>query len=110
MSQVISFRLDRNNPREAQALYVLTKWREEGYSLRHMLTEALIAVEKGGKKRDDEKLAQLMSAVQEIAVMLEGYQGMPPPARQPVAPKKPTLSEDFVSAIKTNAKRGITLD
>jgi hypothetical protein len=48
--------------------------------------------------------------VQEIAVMLEGYQGMPPPARQPVAPKKPSLSEDFVSAIKTNAKRGIKLD
>jgi hypothetical protein len=109
MSQVILFGLDRNNPREAQALYVLTKWREEGYSLRHMLTEALIAVEKGGKKCDDEKLAQLMSAVQEIAVMLEGYQGMPPP-HQAAKPKKPSLSEDFVSAIKTNAKQGVRLE
>jgi hypothetical protein len=42
--------------------------------------------------------------------MLEGYQGMSPQEHRPVAPKKPTLSDEFVIAVKTNAKRGITLD
>ena len=37
MSRVIGFRLDSDNPREAQ--------REAGYSTRHVLTEALLGLE-----------------------------------------------------------------
>jgi hypothetical protein len=42
MSQVISFRLDQNNPREAWALSVLSGMQEQGYQVRHILTEALV--------------------------------------------------------------------
>jgi hypothetical protein len=34
MSEVISFRLDNTNPREAQALEVLKAWIGMGYSIR----------------------------------------------------------------------------
>ncbi len=45
MSEVISFRLDTENPREARAQKVLTVWQEEGYSIRHTITEALLTLE-----------------------------------------------------------------
>ena len=40
MSQVFSFRLDEDNPREAQALQVIKTWASKGYSLRYILVEA----------------------------------------------------------------------
>jgi hypothetical protein len=45
MSKVYSFRLDENNPREAQAKGVIHAWVEEGYSLRHVVVEALLSFE-----------------------------------------------------------------
>ena len=45
MSEVICFRLDRDNPREAQALQVLAAWQEAGFSRRHVLTEALLRLD-----------------------------------------------------------------
>ena len=42
MSDVISFRLDKDNPREEKARQVLKSWYEEGYSLRYIMTEALL--------------------------------------------------------------------
>jgi len=45
MSEVISFRLDNANPREAQALEVLNAWIEKGFSTRFILTTALLELE-----------------------------------------------------------------
>ena len=49
MSEVISFRLNPENPREAQALEILRAKKSEGFSSRQVLTDALIGmvVEKG---------------------------------------------------------------
>ena len=44
-SRQIGFRLDPDNPREAQALAVLEQGRAAGYKARHILTEALLALE-----------------------------------------------------------------
>ena len=44
MSEVFSFRLDKDNPREAQALSVLYEWKDKGHSLRFVLVEALLAL------------------------------------------------------------------
>ena len=41
MSKVYSFRLNDDNPREVQAREVINTWISKGYSLRHILTEAL---------------------------------------------------------------------
>ena len=48
MSEVISFRLDNANPREAQALEVLNAWIEKGFSTRFILTTALLELEHHG--------------------------------------------------------------
>jgi hypothetical protein len=42
MSKVISFRLDDTNPREAGALDILNQWSEAGYSIRFVITKALL--------------------------------------------------------------------
>ena len=42
MSKVYSFRLDEHNPRENQAKEVIEAWILKGYSLRHIIAEALI--------------------------------------------------------------------
>lgn len=44
MSEVISFRLNPENPREAQALEILRTKQSEGFSSRRVLTDALIGV------------------------------------------------------------------
>ena len=45
MSKVISFRLNPDNPREAQALEILISKQSEGFSSRRLLTDALISME-----------------------------------------------------------------
>ena len=45
MSKVISFRLNKNNPREAIAWHVLQARIAKGYSIRHIMTEALIKLD-----------------------------------------------------------------
>lgn len=42
MSKVYSFKLNDDNPREAQAREIIEAWVEERYSLRHIITEALL--------------------------------------------------------------------
>jgi len=45
MSDVISFRLDNDNPREQKARQALKDWYEKGYNLRHITTETLLKLE-----------------------------------------------------------------
>ena len=45
MCKVISFRLDQNNPREAEALSILDDRLSQGFSTRHTLTEALLLLD-----------------------------------------------------------------
>jgi len=50
MSEVISFRLDKENLREAKALMILHEWRKNGYSLRQTITEALVSLDRDGHR------------------------------------------------------------
>jgi hypothetical protein len=53
MSKVYSFRLDSENPREALAMDVINTWVSQGYSLRRILTDALINYQdKGNDERE----------------------------------------------------------
>jgi hypothetical protein len=45
MSQVVSFRLSKENPREAKAYEILNAWRANGYSMRHTITQALLTLD-----------------------------------------------------------------
>ena len=45
MSEVISFRLNKDNLRESKALLILQEWKAKGYSILQTLTEALLKLE-----------------------------------------------------------------
>jgi hypothetical protein len=114
MSEVISFRLDRNNPREAQALGVLKKGQEAGYSLRHVLTEALLALEASAE--EEQAVAQVLLEVadrlEQIQSALEQFRHMKLTPAQPQnnMSEQAVLAESFVLAVKNAAKPGMTFN
>jgi|GEM_PF-1378203 len=114
MSEVISFRLDRTNPREAQALEVLRKGQEAGYSLRHILTEALLALEAAAEDEQaaTRALADVAVQLEQIQSVLERLQHMDlapvPPQRE--TPQQSVLAEAFLLSVKSAAKPGLGLD
>ena len=65
MSKVYSFRLDENNPREAQAREVIDAWVTQGYSLRHQIVDVLISFQDkmSQQKSYDELLKQIESLI-----------------------------------------------
>jgi len=100
MSKVYSFRLDADNPREAQAKEVIDTWVSQGYSLRHILTDALInyqdtgSVEIGFEKVFDQ-LSELVQGLENGVTKKESV-GV-----------NPTITPEFVSAMKKGARQGI---
>lgn len=110
MSQVIGFRLDRENPREAQALAVLERWQEAGYSTRHILTEALLTLEAsetdGGQEFPVEKIVSALEQVGEQLARLQ-REGLRP--RSVEAPEA-LLEEAFLLSVKEAAQPGLRLD
>jgi hypothetical protein len=114
MSEVISFRLDRNNPREAQALGVLKKGQEAGYSLRHVLTEALLALEASAEEEQAvaQALLEVAGRLEQIQSALEQLRYMNPVPAKPQnnRPEQAVLAESFVLSVKSAAKPGLVLD
>jgi hypothetical protein len=114
MSEVISFRLDRNNPREAQALAVLRKGQEAGYSLRHVLAEALLALEAAAEEEQvvAQALTEVAGRLERIQSALEHLQPMNLPLAQPQnsQPEQAALAESFVLSVKSVARPGLGWD
>jgi hypothetical protein len=113
MSEVISFRLDRNNPREGQAMAVLRKGQEAGYSLRHILTEALLALEASA---EDERqilaaLAEVSQRMGQIRDALESLQqgNLAPVQMRDERPNQAALAESFLFSVKNAAKPGVRI-
>ena len=101
MSEVISFRLDRDNPREAQARAVLKARVDKGYSVRHVLTEALLTYY---GSQSDKDIQDLSMKLDQISQMLQ-QNGVPPPLNE----RKVELSDRFMASIKKAAKPGVGL-
>ena len=72
MSKVYSFRLDENNLREAQAREVIDAWVSQGYSLRYVMSEALLMLE----SRDTNE-ANLKFFLEEIRELINGNNHIP---------------------------------
>jgi len=100
MSKVFSFRLDANNPREAQARKVIEAWVSQGYSLRNILTDALIRY--GGNGESMNMWERVYDQLIDIAKGLENGLVEKEPVRE-----KPPLSQNFVAATKQGAREGI---
>jgi hypothetical protein len=100
MSKVYSFRLDKNNPREAQAREVIEAWGKKGYSLRCFLTDVLVDFSRQEKKDDEMEilLSHLRSLIYkldtETSIELENQ-------------AQSNLSASFLDALRKNAKTGV---
>lgn len=99
MSKVYSFRLSDENPREAQAREVIDALVSQGYSLRHILTDALIRYgDKGNPTSGWDKVYDQLS---EIVRELENG-GVKNQSKH----NRSALSPGFVEAMKKSAKDG----
>ena len=101
MSKVYSFRLDENNPREAQAREVIDAWVSKGYSLRHIIIEALIFYH-----NQDSQNSELEDILEKITHLLATTNE----GGKPVKVIQETLPETFVGAISKSVKSGIRID
>jgi len=100
MSKVYSFRLDENNPREAQAREVIDAWVEKGYSLRHIIIEALIIYH--NQDSQNSELEEILERITHLlGIMTEG--------RESIKVLRETLPETFVGAISKSVKSGIRI-
>jgi uncharacterized protein (DUF1800 family) len=107
MSDVFSFRLESNNPREAQAREVIKAWAKQGYSLRHIMTEALLLL--GKREANSTNLGDITETVDRLSRLVERLDAHLEviQADQPV---KLELSKSFVSSIKMAAKLGMRIN
>ena len=100
MSKVYSFRLDADNPREAQAMEVIDTWVSQGYSLRYILTETLI---KNGNVQENSK--QLVETIDRLSELVQAFdKGVGNNDRRD---DKTKLSMAFTDAMKKSIKQGI---
>jgi hypothetical protein len=112
MSEVISFRLDATNPREARALEIMNAWVVQGYSARFILTNALIALNPPGSEpiknedgRDMELVLNQIGLLLEILKARETNLGI----RQDPDGEPSILQENFLASIRQAVKPGIKL-
>jgi len=101
MSKVYSFRLDENNPREAQARKVIDAWVAKGYSLRHQLVDVLISFQDKGSQQ--KAYDELLKQVERLIVHSK---------RSNQAPNdlSDILSDKFIGPLKMSVKDGLKIE
>lgn len=101
MSKVLSFRLDENNPREAQASQIIETWASRGYTLRYLLVEALLAYAEEKPQQNNISLAleKIIALVQELRIEPESGNG---PHSTDIH-----LSEAFLNAVTKATRPGL---
>lgn len=105
MSEVISFRLDPDNPREASAILVIQAWKDKGFSVRQIMVEALLKLE---TNRSDESLSGLYRKMEEISVQIEAISNNNPVIinNNGESPDE-RLSHQFMQSIKISVLPGL---
>jgi hypothetical protein len=112
MSVVISFRLDRTNPREARALDLLNAYIEQGYNARFILTQALLELDHPGSdlemSQDDQGLQLVLDHIDQLIEIVRVGESNPL-SKKTIEPELPKLNDRFLASIKQGAKPGIKL-
>ena len=100
MSKVFSFRLDIDNPRESQAMKVIDTWISQGYSLRHIITDALInhGDDRLNCKEINKAYYQLAQLVDYIKRDFHNSENLT---------SKVNLPKKFIDSMKKSAKKGL---
>ncbi len=108
MSEVISFRLDPDNPREVSAILVLQTWKDKGFSIRQIMAEALLKLETNNNNESDQSLSDLFRKLEEISVQLEGIIRHSPSIIEAKRESSDEgLSHQFVQSIKFSVLPGL---
>ena len=112
MSEVISFRLNKNNPREARALNVIRDWFTEGYSIRHIITEALLRLDGTDSEQVSFTANELITSLHQINQLLEqlGNGDSTRAINQGERQESTGLTATFIASVKKSAKQGIKID
>lgn len=100
MSKVYSFRLNDNNPREAQAKEVIDIWVAEGYPLRRVIVDALLSSHRINQKNNESE-----ETLEKIVYLLENMNI----AGRSVKDVQSPLSDTFVGSISRSVKNGIRM-
>ena len=101
MSKVYSFRLNENNPREAQAREVIDAWIAQGYSLRHQLVDVLIAFQ--NEEFQNNHYAELLENIERLILVSKEEEGV-------VEVSKGTLTKTFTESLSKSVKSGIGIE
>jgi len=108
MSEVISFRLNPDNPQEAQALKILRSKQAEGFSSRRILTDALIGMV--AKNEQDFPIDEFNTALEQVSGLLERLNGGNQDQSQSMRPHVSSLNDNFLNSVKITARPGVKLD
>lgn len=110
MSEVISFRLNPENHREAHALQILEKRIAEGYTIRQIITDALIHSEDQNHESEFENRGiNLQATLIEISYMLNQIMLYKDKDEKPTdqCGVHENLTDSFLSSVKLSIKPGI---
>ena len=113
MSEVISFRLNKDNLREAQALEVLNTWVRKGFSARLIFIKALLELDHPGSdlemSQDNRNLGLVLDQIDQLLEIVKAIKANPI-TKQDHDPEQPILHESFLASIKRGAKPGSNMD
>ena len=98
MSKVYSFRLSNDNPREAQAREVIESCVAEGYSLRHVVVEALLSTKQEGREHDN--LNSIVGQLHDLILSLDNREHT----------SGSDLSSSFLNAMRQAVRDGIRVE
>jgi len=104
MSKVFSFRLREDNPREVQAKEVIETWASQGYSLRHILTEALIRY--GDNEHNRVEMDDLLEQFR--GLLLKSINGQI--LDKAVGNDEIPLPHNFIEAVRKSVKPGVKIE
>jgi len=87
---------------------VLSAWQEQGYSVRHILTEALLRLD-DTDSTPEFPVEEIVSALAQVSEQLKRLQqdGFRP---GPISAQEASLEEAFLLSVKEAARPGLTLD
>jgi hypothetical protein len=109
MSEVISFRLDKDNPREATAWQVLQEWIAKGFTTRQTITEALLILDYSHS--ESAEFQALCELSQQIKILLDNINEVSAPdIENDSNSSKDKLSVGFVTSMMETVKPGIKVD
>lgn len=110
MSQVIAFRLNPDEPDEAQALALLDEAARNGWTTRRAIVFALLQAGNLGRPPDDNTADELRAALVEARSLVEALRAVGAAPSNGQAGDLRPVSDTFQAAIKRAARSGRRLE